>query len=70
MIIIYNKRTSKKKAIKRIVNKYKRTDLDANEDTARRLEKELNDNIEEYAKVIITPDEVIKSFKKKFSNDV
>ena len=70
MIIIYNKRTSKKKAIKRIVNKYKKTDLDANEDTARRLEKELNDNIEEYAKVIITPDEVIKSFKKKFSNDV
>ena len=65
MIIIYNKRTSKKKAIKRIVNKYKKTDLDANEDTARRLEKELNDNIEEYAKVIITPDEVIKSFKKK-----
>lgn len=40
MIIIYNKRTSKKKAIKRIVNKYKKTDLDANEDTARRLEKE------------------------------
>lgn len=70
MIIIYNKRTSKKKAIKRIVNKYKKTDLDANEDTARRLERELNDNIEEYAKVIITPDEVIKSFKKKFSNDV
>lgn len=70
MIIICNKRTSKKKAIDRIVKKYKNTDPDANKESAKRLEKELNENIEEYAKVIITSDEVIKIFKKKYPNDV
>ena len=70
MIIISNKRTSKNKAINLIVKKYRKIDPDASEDSIKRLEKELNENIEEYAKVIITSDEVIKIFKKKYPNDV
>lgn len=70
MIIISNKRTSKNKAINLIVKKYKKIDPDASEDSIKRLEKELNENIEEYAKVIIKSDEVIKIFKKKYPNDV
>ena len=70
MIIISNKRTSKNKAINLIVKKYKKIDPDASEDSIKRLEKELNENMEDYAKVILKIDEVIKTFKKKYPNEV
>jgi hypothetical protein len=66
---IGNKR--KRKEIKRkiIVEEYKK-DLDSNEDSVRRLEKELNENLMDYTKVILIIDDVIKMFKKKYPNEV
>ena len=70
MIIIRNKKTNKKHAINLIIKKYRTIDLDANEDSVKLLKKELNENMEDYAKVILKIDEVIKTFKKKYPNEI
>lgn len=69
MMKIGNKRKSKEIKRKIIVEEYKK-DLDSNEDSVRRLEKELNENLMYYASFAHDTDEVIKIFKKKYPNEV
>jgi hypothetical protein len=70
MIIVNNKKTSKKRVIARILSKYRKSDIDANDDSIKRLETELKNKINENSRVVYKIDEEIRKFKNKYPNDV
>ncbi len=70
MIIVNNKKTSKKRVIARILSKYRKSDIDANDDSIKRFETELKNKINENSRVVYKIDEEIRKFKNKYPNDV